>query len=213
MRRVGASILAALLTSSLAGVVAAVSSGSIADPLIVTRETPGYLPPTCSIRGIGATANGFFDAFNRGSKPLVARYVASAKSFWWYSSTEGTLPRRHFVTYSRSGFLSYMVRRHRRNERLRLMLLDAASGVRPGAAAIHFVIQRTATDLPPGLGGNLRIAEGKAEFYCRTQRIYVWSMGMEMASGLDVPPHVGWSCPKPTDWSVQSRDAFGCTRI
>jgi hypothetical protein len=84
-------------------------------------------------------------------------------------------------------------------------MLDAASGVRPGAAAIHFVIQRTATDLPPGLGGNLRIAEGKAEFYCRTQRIYVWSMGMEMASGLDVPPHVGWSCPKPADWSVQSR--------
>jgi hypothetical protein len=92
-------------------------------------------------------------------------------------------------------------------------MVDAASAARRGGAAIHFVIQRTATDVPQGLGGNLRIAEGKAELYCLTQRIYVWSMGMDMAPGLDVPPHVGWSCPKPADWSIQSRAAFGCTRI
>jgi hypothetical protein len=213
MRRVRASILAALLTSLVAGVVAGVSSGSVADPLIVTRETPGYLPPSCSIRGIGATVNRFFDAFNRGKKSLVSRYVAPAASFKWYSVSEGTQPPRNFVARSRSQFLRYALQRHRRHERLRVVMLDATSGSRPGAAAIYFVIQRTATDFAPGLGGNLRIASGKAELYCRTQRIYVWSMAMEMASGLDVPPYVSWSCPKPDGWSVQRREAFGCTRI
>jgi len=190
-----------------------VSSSSVADPLIVTRETPGYLPTVCSIQGIGTTLSRFFDAFNRGKKTLIARYVASGSSFKWYSVSEGTQPRRNFVAGSRSQFLRYALQRHRRHERLRLVLVDAASASRAGAAAIHFVIQRTATDLAPGLGGSLRIAEGKAELTCRTQLIYVWSMGMEMAPGLDVPPHVGWSCPQPDGWSAQSRTAIGCTRI
>jgi hypothetical protein len=206
-------ILVALIASLVFGALAAVSSGRPADALIVTRETPGYLPAACSVRGIGATLDRFFAAFNRGRKSLVSRFVAPAASFKWYSSTEGTQPRRHYVTRSRSEFLRYVVRRHGHHERLRLVMVDASSGAYPGAAAIHFVIQRTATDLPPGLGGTLRIAEGKAELYCRTQRIYVWSMGMDMASGLDVPPYVAWSCPTPDGWSTQSRAAFGCTRI
>jgi hypothetical protein len=213
VRRARATVLAALLASLVVGVASGVSSGSAAQPLIVTRETPDYLPPSCSIRGIGATVDRFFDAFNRGRKPLVSRYVAPAKSFKWYSMDEGTLPRRSFVARSRSQFLRYALQRHRRHERLTLLMLDAASGSRPGAAAIYFVIQRRATDLPPGLGGTLRIASGKAELYCRTQRVYVWSVAMEMASGLDVPPYVSWSCPKPDGWSVQSRTAIGCTRI
>jgi hypothetical protein len=206
-------VLAALLTSLVAGVAAGVSSSSVADPLIVTRETPGYLPTVCSIRGIGATLSRFFDAFNRGKKTLISRYVASASSFKWYSVSEGTEPRRTFVAGSRSQFVRYALQRHRRHERLRLVLVDAASASRAGAAAIHFVIQRTATDLAQGLGGSLRIAEGKAELTCRTQLIYVWSMGMEMAPGLEVPPHVGWTCPQPDGWSAQSRVAIGCTRI
>lgn len=213
MRRARARILVALPTSLVAGVAAGVSSSSVADPLIVTRETPGYLPSACSIRGIGTTVSRFFDAFNRGKKTLISRYVASAPSFKWYSVSENTEPRRNFVAGSRSQFLRYALRRHRRHERLRLVLVDAASASRTGAAAIHFVIQRTATDLAPGLGGNLRIAEGKAELTCRTQLIYVWSMGMEMAPGLDLPQHVGWSCPQPDGWSAQSRVAIGCTRI
>jgi hypothetical protein len=204
--------MTSLLGSFLIGAAATATHADVGDRLVVTRETPGYLPPECSIRGVAANVEGFFSAFNRGSSRQVSRFIAPAASFKWYSITEGTKPLRNFVTYSRSQLLRYVVRRHRRHERLRLVMMDAGPGSRQASSAIHFLITRNADDLAPGLGGTLRIAQGKGELNCRTGRIYVWSMGMDMALGLEMPPFV-WACPQPLGWSARSSEAIGCTRI
>jgi hypothetical protein len=206
-------MIAALLGSFIVGVVATATQADVSDRLVVTRETAGYLAPECSIRGVAASVQAFFSAFNQGSSRQVSRFIAPAASFKWYSVTEATKPPRNFVTHSRSQFLRYVIRRHRRHERLRLIIIDAGPSSRQSSAAMHFVVRRNADDLAPGLGGSLRIAEGKAEINCQTRRIYVWSMGMDMAPGLETPPHVSWSCPQPAGWSAGGETAIACTRI
>jgi hypothetical protein len=180
-----------------------------APPILVTRDsTPKGSP--CSPRAVATALVSFASAFNRADVVALRRIVP--KTFQWFSVTEwfSATDSNLFRVSARAPLLRYIRSRHAVQEHWRLRLIDV--GRSSGGVGFYFVLQRTAADLPQGLGGNFRLAEGKGEMTCPGHRIYVWSMAMNDAPGEDVPPQVLLSCPHPQSWSVVNGPIIACTR-
>jgi hypothetical protein len=185
--------------------------------VLVTRDSVS-LPTGCSPREVASFFDLFLDAFNRGdmqaldeiwtSEDSPGRPVGSpGREFIWYSVTEGgsirTGPWRDRSVYDRPELLAYFAERHRQNERMSLVAVRVVRARASWAAGIHFVVRRSADDLPPGLGGRQRIAGGKGQIDCERHRIQLWTMFMNMAEpGRDYPPSgAAVPCPRPAGWS------------
>jgi hypothetical protein len=154
----------------------------------VTRDSD-RLPPGCSPGEVADALLRFFDAFNRGDQPQLARFFEP--TFEWYSVTGGADGQAdHFTTGSRDALLAYFAKRHERRERLRLRALVVGGSW--GSAGVTYTLTRDADDLAPWLGGPERAAAGKGELRCPGRQIFVWSMGMD-----DTPRQVRVPCPAP----------------
>jgi hypothetical protein len=210
--------LFALVVSAVA-VAAGVSVASppVATDVLVTRDSLS-LPTGCSPREVAGFLDVFLDAFNRGdmqaldeiwtSEDSPGRPVGSTgREFIWYSVTEGGSiragPWRDRSVYDRPELLGYFAERHRQNERMSLVAVRVVRARASWAAGIHFVVRRSADDLPPGLGGRQRIAGGKGQVDCERHRLQLWTMFMNKAeAGRDYPPSgAGLPCPRPAGWS------------
>jgi hypothetical protein len=95
--------------------------------------------------------------------------------FGWYSLTSNV--GQHFVARDRNTLERYLRQRQRAHERLRLLGLRMTPRTQD-TVNIVFLLVRTADDLPAGLGGPKRVAEGKGGINCRDGTVLVWSMAM-----------------------------------
>jgi hypothetical protein len=180
-----------------------------APPILVTRDSTRS-GNRCGPRAVATALVSFASAFNRTDIVALRRMVP--ETFQWFTVTEwfSTTDVKYFRAFARAPLLRYIRSRHAAQEHWRLRLIGV--GPSPGHVGFYFVLQRTAADLPQGLGGNFRLAEGKGEMTCPGHRIYVWSMVMNNAPGEDVPPQVLLSCPHPQSWSVLNGPIIACTR-
>lgn len=183
-------------------------------PIVVTRDAADG-PAGCSARQVATFVSRFFDDFNQGRRRRLASRLALAATtrdvardaadgrfgFRWYSVT--TAPGKHFAAYDRSTLLKYFRRRHLKNERLRLVMIDVApGGTARYTAAITFVLLREADDLPVTVEA---YGYGKATLNCAPTSIAVWSMSGPQKLGLT------WPCPQPNEWTPGTI-VVACTR-
>ena len=187
---------------------------SAAEPPIVVTRDDRPLPAGCSPREVATFVVRFFANFNRGKVRPLRRMFAPPRTtddmgrdardgrlgFWWYSASS---PGKHFVARDRRSLFRLFRARHRRHERLRLVMVDVAPGWVRGAVGLSFVIVRTADDLRLAPGEEA-FALGKAGMNCSPKGIHLWSM-----SGP--PDHALWGCPLPLGWTPGSA-VVACTR-
>ena len=130
----------------------------------------------------------------------------------WYTvsevDTEGRI-ESGFVTYDQGELLRYFAKRHRKGEQLRLLKISLTQTGLLGKednVGFVYVLNRTARDLEPGLGGPARIASGQGAINCKNRRIFAWRMDMkaedertarEAATGC-VPTRPAGSRAKPS---------------
>jgi hypothetical protein len=184
---------------------AVVLSATAGNDIVVTRDS-GALPSGCTPREAAELLVRFADAVSTGDMPALDLLFAvedppgralepAGTVFRWYSVSEGrngNRPWRHTAVYDRADLFAYFAERHRHGESWQVVGLDVApAGWIAGAAGVTYVIRRDADDLPPPL---TRFAIGKGSIDCAAQRIFVWSMGQDVAESR--PP-----CPLPADWS------------
>jgi hypothetical protein len=179
-------------------------AGSASSPATSVPYNPidHLLPPACAPTKVATAVMQFLDAFNRGD-PGVLRFLAPLPEFRFYSIAivrGNRVAQGGTVTKQPREILEYMRRRHREQERVRL--LEIAVGEAPRdfrerpttgpegqapVAAFDFEVTRTARDLPRSqLGG------GKAAINCRTNKIFLWAQGWG-----NTPPDA-LICPKAT---------------
>lgn len=178
-------------------------------PVVVTRDAGG-LPEGCSVEQVADRVWTFFEAFNRGDARAAVRIMdplagpANVRPRGWYSVTEGR--RRHFVAHRRAPLRRYIARRHRQNERLRLVEIDVGRG-RGQSVGVSYRVERSADDLRSRAGIRNPIAIGKAAIDCRRGfgKIYVWSMAHHPRRVLG-----NSQCPPAPEGS--GRVTVACTR-
>ena len=173
--------------------------------VLVTRDSRSS-PISCRPRAVARFLDSFFIEVNRYRRVRLRKLFH--ESFEWFSLVDAF---ERFRTSNRTDLLAYFAKRHTQRERWRLRLVDI--GRDPAGVGVHFVMQRTALDLPTGLGGAFRIAEGKGGITCPGKStILVWSMGMDYAPGQRIPSTVAWSCPRPASWSKLNGPIIACVR-
>lgn len=192
------------VAASVASLLAAVAlSAGAGDEIVVTRESP-TLPSGCTPREAAELLVRFAEAVSRGERKALARVFAveegdhfiwrPAPYFRWYSVTEARdgVRWRHTAIYDIADLFPYFADRARQNERWQVIGLEVGPSSIPGAAGITYLIRREADDLPASVS---RMAHGKGEIDCASQRIFVWSMAQD--DSVNAPP-----CPLPEGWKV-----------
>lgn len=211
------------------------SSGSVSErpiaiqtPVIVTSDD-ALLPQGCRPKPVAETVIRFVDAFNRGDQAMLSQifFVSEGPSppdfstagyypWSWYSASEiGTKGRvaRNFTTSDQAELLQYFAKRHKQEERMRLLkvsltrqgLLDEENNV-----GFLFTLTRKAQDLNPKAGGPARIAYGKGAFNCRNGRIFAWSMDMRVSEDRTPREASAWLCKAPPGWKP-GKAVVACT--
>ena len=146
--------------------------------LIVSGDSSGF-PDGCSPRQVADLILQFFEAYNNGQQDHFAQTFP--QNFDWYSDGIGSGDNiRHFVTHNREELLAYFAERYQQGERLQLLAISVvgpANG-RGGIAHIAWSYRRQADDIRPGPDGVTRIGGGKGAIHCRSQKVFVWSMGV-----------------------------------
>jgi hypothetical protein len=209
---VAIAVTATITSAFLAPLAVGSSSVQTDERVVVTRDALD-LPAGCSPVSIADALGRYFTALVDGDMATVERAFVeedppgraiepAGRQFRWYSVTELSAeqkPMSHFVAYDLRDLFPYLTERRRQNERLSLVAMEIGRSSIPGAAGITFVVRREAGDLADGLGGTQRVARGKAGISCSQERIYQWSMGMEMAPGKDLARSY-LTCPLPRGW-------------
>ncbi len=186
--------------------------------VIVTSDDPS-LPNGCHPRQVAELVISFVDAFNSGDQASLSRifFLSEGPSppdfadrdydpWSWY--TVGTVEaggkiKSGFVTYDQSELLRYFARRHRHGERLRLLKISLTqTGLlgRDDNVGFVYVLNRTARDLEPGLGGPARIASGQGAINCKNRRIFAWRMDMKADDHRTARQAASWLCTDPPGW-------------
>lgn len=189
-------------------------AAELTPPIVVTRDAGG-LPAGCSPRQVATFVNRFFDDFNQGRSRALLRRLAPPTTtrdlgvdardgrlgFRGYAVT--TAPGKHFAAGDRATALKYFKRRHLKNERLRLVMIDVApGGTARYTVGITLVFLREADDLPVSADA---YGYGGATLNCAPTSISVWKVSGPLQSG------VSWPCPRPSDWTPDA-SAIACTR-
>lgn len=220
---VAIAVTASIASAFLASLAAGSSSVPRDEQVVVTRDALD-LPAGCSPISIADALGRYFGALVDGDMATVKRAFVeedppgraiepAGLQFRWYSVTELSAeqkPLSHFVAYDLRDLFPYLEERQRQNERLSLVATEIGRSSIPGAAGITFVVRREAEDLADGLGGTQRVARGKAGISCSQQRIYQWSMGMEMAPGKELARSY-ITCPLPRGWRP-ANPSVACSR-
>jgi hypothetical protein len=134
----------------------------------------------------------------------------------WY--TVGTVEaggkiESNFVTYDQSELLRYFAKRHRKGEQLRLLKISLTQTGLLGKddnVGFVYVLNRTARDLEPGLGGPARIASGQGAVNCTNRRIFAWRMDMKAEERRTAREAANWLCNDPPGWKP-GKAVVACT--
>lgn len=179
------------------------------EPVITIMGDTGGYPGGCQPDEVATLVLHFFEAYNAGDQEQLASFFP--QTFEWYSDTiEAVNPEesRHFVTRpgNREELLDYFAERHKQREQLQLLALSVSEDARVNIVNIAWAYRRQADDVQSGPDGVTRIGSGKGALQCRSQEIYVWSMGT--AAPFEDEDQWLWSCTKPP--SAETRSSIIC---
>lgn len=178
----------------------------------VTRDD-GSLPRGCGPRPTTQRVLGFLEAFNRGDGAAIDRAVAEEARFQWFSTAVRGLSEASIYASGASSvtdladappvsqrpkLLSWLAKRHRVGERMRLVDISVSHvranewlPVNVELAGVEYVVERAAPDIDRLPGAN-RLATGKGGISCVDGVVLVWSMGLDPRRR---PPRN--LCPRP----------------
>jgi hypothetical protein len=196
--------------------------------VIVTRDDAS-LPEGCRPRQVAALVISFVNAFNSGDQASLSRifflsegpsppdFADRSYDPWsWYTvgkfDSEGRI-QSSFVTYDQGKLLRYFARRHRKGEQLRLIKISLTQtgllGIEDNVGFVY-VLNRTARDLDPDLGGPARIASGQGAINCTNRRIFAWRMDMKAEDERTAREAADWLCTDPSGWKP-GKAVVACT--
>ena len=160
---------------------------------VIVTSDDASLPDGCRPRQVAELVISFVNAFNSGDQASLSRifFVSEGPSppdfaergydpWSWYTVGKvgaGGKIESSFVTYDQGELLRYFARRHRKGEQLRLLKISLTQTGLLGKddnAGFVYVLNRTARNLEPGLGGPARIASGQGAINCTNRRIFTW---------------------------------------
>src|SRR5215213_1528804 len=173
----------------------------------------------CHPRQVGGLVISFVDAFNSGDQASLSRifflsegpsppdFAERGYDPWsWYTVSEveaGGKIESGFVTYDQGELLRYFAKRHTKGEQLRLLKISLTQTGLLGKednVGFVYVLNRTASDLEPGLGGPARIASGQGAINCTNRRIFAWRMDMKAEDKRTAREAANWLCTDPHGW-------------
>src|SRR5712692_1302795 len=180
-------------------VLAAASATAGTSPVVVTRGSAA-LPAGCSPGDVAAVVTDFTDAFNRGDAQRIDELFAPTMS------QPGESPFVRFTSSTAAGavdltdrasVLGYLADRHKRNERERLLYLDAVPNrtLAPGRVEVGVGLSAQADDYEGGLRGLVR----RAVVNCASKTIAEWKVTLQPVGFSFSGPG---ACPRPSGWSA-----------
>jgi hypothetical protein len=186
---------------------------------VIVTSDDASLPDGCHPRQVAGLVISFVNAFNSGDQASLSRifflsegpsppdFAERSYDPWsWYTVSEADTKGRiksGFVTYDQGKLLRYFAKRHRKGEQLRLLKISLTqTGVLGKEENVGFVyvLNRTARDLEPGLGGPARIASGQGTINCTNRRIFAWRMDMKAEDKRTAREAADWLCTDPHGW-------------
>jgi hypothetical protein len=196
--------------------------------VIITSDDDS-LPDGCRPRQVAGLVISFVNAFNSGDQASLSRifflsegpsppdFADRSYDPWsWYTvgkfDREGRI-ESSFVTYDQGELLRYFARRHRKGEQLRLLKISLTrTGLlgKEDNVGFVYVINRTARDLDPDLGGPARIASGQGAINCTNRRIFAWRMDMKAEDERTAREAADWLCTDPPGWKP-GKAVVACT--
>ena len=196
--------------------------------VIVTSDDDS-LPDGCHPRQVAGLVISFVDAFNSGDQASLSRifFVSEGPSppdfaergyepWSWYTVGKveaGGKIESSFVTYDQGELLRYFAKRHRKGEQLRLLKISLTQTGLLGKddnVGFVYVLNRTARNLEPGLGGPARIASGQGAINCTNRRIFAWRMDMKAEERRTSREAADWLCTDPPNWKP-GKAVVACT--
>jgi hypothetical protein len=126
----------------------------------------------CARGEVGQLVRDVLGAFNRGDTVTFNVLIAQRPAFKWFSVSGSPGRRIRSAAFDRAGLPRYMLTRHRRGERQRLVRFSF-NGRRGAHAHFDFSVIRSARDHPP------KRVTGKGAVDCTLEppRVAVWSLG------------------------------------
>jgi hypothetical protein len=196
---------------------------------VIVTSDDASLPDGCHPRQVAGLVISFVNAFNSGDQASLSRifFLSEGPSppdfadrgydpWSWYTvgkvDTEGRI-ESSFVTYDQGELLRYFAKRHRKGEQLRLLKISLTQTGLLGKednVGFVYVLNRTARDLEPGLGGPARIASGRGTINCTNRRIFAWRMDMKAEDERTAREASDWLCTSPPGWKP-GKAVVACT--
>jgi hypothetical protein len=186
---------------------------------VIVTSDDASLPDGCQPRQVAELVISFVEAFNSGDQAVLSRvfFLSEGPSppdfadgpydpWSWYTVGEiepsGKIVNG-FVTYDQGELLDYFAERHEQGEQLRLLKLSLSQTGLLGKednVGFVYVLNRSARDLQPGLGGPAHIASGQGALNCKNRRIFTWRMDMRTGDKRTSREAVNWLCTDPPGW-------------
>jgi hypothetical protein len=196
---------------------------------VIVTSDDASLPDGCHPRQVAGLVISFVNAFNSGDQASLSRifflsegpsppdFADRSYDPWsWYTvsevDTEGRI-ESGFVTYDQGELLRYFAKRHRKGEQLRLLKISLThTGLlgKEDNVGFVYVLNRTARDLEPNLGGPARIASGQGAINCTNRRIFAWRMDMRTEDRRTAREAADWLCTDPPGWKP-GKAVVACT--
>jgi hypothetical protein len=186
---------------------------------VVVTSDDASLPDGCHPRQVADLLITFVYAFNAGDQAVLSRtfflseappppdFADRAYHPWsWYTVGRvepGGKIAGGFVTYDQRELLRYFAKRHNKGERLRLLKVSLGQTGLMGMddnVGFAYVLNRTARDLEPDLGGPASIASGQGTINCKNRRIFTWRMEMKAGDDRTSYEAASWLCTSPPGW-------------
>src|SRR5215204_7177664 len=196
---------------------------------VIVTSDDASLPDGCHPGQVAGMVMSFVDAFNSGDQSALSRsfFLSEGPSppdfsdgtydpWSWYTESNvepGGKIVSGFVTYDQGELLRYLAKRHKRGERLRLLKVSLTQTGLLGKddnVGFVYVLNRTARDLEPNLGGPARIASGQGAINCTNRRIFAWRMDMRTEDRRTAREAADWLCTDPPGWKP-GKAVVACT--
>jgi hypothetical protein len=186
---------------------------------VIVTSDDASLSEGCHPGQVAGLLISFVDAFNSGDQSSLSRifflsegpsppdFADRAYDPWsWYTVSKvepGGKIVSGFVTYDQVELLRYFAERHKKGEQLRLLKVGLTQTGLLGKddnVGFVYVLNRTASDLDPDLGGPARIASGEGAINCKDRRIFAWRMDMRVEDDRTNREAANWLCKDPPGW-------------
>jgi hypothetical protein len=186
---------------------------------VIVTSDDASLPDGCHPEQVAGLVMSFVEAFNSADQSSLSRsfflsegpsppdFADRSYDPWsWYTVSNvepGGKIASSFVTYDQGELLRYFAERHRNGERLRLLKVSIAQTDllgRDDNVGFNYVLNRTAGDLDPSLGGPAHIASGQGAINCKNRRIFTWRMEMKAGDDRTNREATNWLCKDPPGW-------------